>query len=269
MFEIGPSMPGQKRMNSVPGAAAVDPDTSLSKPKEVVLEVEADGWPRPTYQWYKGKQPIPGATEPKLVLSLKPMPRMVLDQAKNNELKGSSTKLFYKEQLRFYRCVRCKQINKEVPYVAYHVVCGNCKKPFIHAEIEPYDDDIQEIDDAILLIKMERQKLIEARNLLKSMLEGNQELDTSRRMQEEKLVRTNTLTTERLEDLDPRDPLFVKLKYKKQAEELKEQLILFEDLSNQIREKNAGLLNLQEEKLGLKTKLDHAYRFYDEGEFKE
>jgi hypothetical protein len=268
-FDVGPSMPGQKRMNSVPGGAATqDAEGALSKPKEIVLECEADGWPKPQYQWYRGKEAIPGATEPRLVLSLKPKPRMVLDQSRNNAESGKDdlNQVFYKEQLRFYRCVRCKQINKEVPYVAYHVVCGNCKKPFIHGEIEPYDDGIQEIDDAILVIRAERDKLMESRTLLKAMLEGDHNLDVRERKEDEKLVNATTTVAQNLTEIDPRDDLHVKLKHKHITDSERDQLGLFEDLSNQIKERNMALLSLQQEKLALKERLDHAYRFYDEGE---
>ena len=131
----------QKRSNaSIPGAAESSADADVSKPKEVVLVCTADGWPLPEFQWYRGKEIIPGATESTLALALRPVPKMILDVAKNNADTNLDSEVFFREQKRFYRCARCKQISKEVPYVAYHVVCGNCKKPWIHPEIEPYDE---------------------------------------------------------------------------------------------------------------------------------
>ena len=104
----------QKRSNaSIPGAADTG-DLDVSKPKEVVLECTADGWPLPEYQWYRGKELIQGATESTLALALRPVPKMVLDVAKNNADTNLDSEVFFREQKRFYRCARCKQISKEV-----------------------------------------------------------------------------------------------------------------------------------------------------------
>ena len=48
-------------------------------------------------------------------------------------------------------------------------------------------------------------------------------------------------------------------------QEEKDDIVMFDDLCRQIREKNQALLSLQEEKLALKQRLEHSYRFVDEG----
>ena len=63
------------------------------------------------------------------------------------------------------------QVCREAPYVAYHVVCGNCKKPWIHPEIEPYDEGMEEINEAVAAIVLDRERLLASRALLKTMLE--------------------------------------------------------------------------------------------------
>ena len=55
--------------------------------------------------------------------------------------------------------------------MAYHVVCGNCKKPWIHPEIEPYDEGMEEINEAVAAIVLDRERLLASRALLKTMLE--------------------------------------------------------------------------------------------------
>ena len=66
------------------------------------------------FQWYKGKELLPGATESTLALALRPVPKMILDVAKNNADTNLDSEVFFREQKRFYRCARCKQISKEV-----------------------------------------------------------------------------------------------------------------------------------------------------------
>ncbi len=80
---------------------------------EIVLRVEADGWPRPTYQWYNKNDRISGATKAELKLVLR------------CNVYGHRT----------YRCVRCKMVSKEVPLNAYHIKCGNCGYLFAYKEV--------------------------------------------------------------------------------------------------------------------------------------
>ena len=255
-------MPGQKRSNSSIAGGADSADVDVSKAKEVVLECVADGWPLPMYQWYKGKDPIDGATDSKLTLYLRPVAKMILDKDKNTKGADTGGELFFKEQKRFYRCARCKQVCREAPYVAYHVVCGNCKKPWIHPEIEPYDEGMEEINEAIAGIILERERLLASRALLKAMLEGEAQLDTREAVYEGADGRKHIL-----DGADPREEIILKLRVgpRKGTQEEKDDIALFDDLCAQIREKNAALLSLQEEKLSLKGRMDHSYRFHDEG----
>ena len=227
--------------------------------------------------------------------------------------------------------------------MAYHVVCGNCKKPWIHPEIEPYDEGMEEIAEALAQIVLERERLIASRALLKAMIEGDAKLDmrdtnhddddenkakdTSDPRDEitlkvrpgcsgyliitslshqlgcilsfpvsisssQDILSIHLLSTtssyfilNRLlhtRHTRPTIPLLtmyscclthLKVKHHKPGEhkssatnqEEKDDIVLFDDLCRQIREKNQALLSLQEEKLALKQRLEHSYRFVDEG----
>lgn len=85
--------------------------------------VHADGWPKPTFQWYRNGVKIEGATDAKLVLSLFCEPT------------GNRT----------YRCIRCKMASKKTPYNAYHIKCGNCAYLFTYKDVEEFDLKITEM----------------------------------------------------------------------------------------------------------------------------
>ena len=110
----------------------------------VILKCFAEGWPYPTYQWYRGTRPIPGATKNFLELKLGCYP----------------TKKFTP---RFYRCAKCRLICNEVPFNAYHVECGQCRHKFTHKEIMEYDgliDDIKQIEDGVLPEHQEQTEIV-------------------------------------------------------------------------------------------------------------
>ena len=90
--------------------------------------------------------------------------------------------------------------------MAYHVVCGNCKKPWIHPEIEPYDEGMEEIAEALAQIVLERERLIASRALLKAMIEGDAKLDmrdTNHDDDDENKAKDTT---------DPRDEITLKVR---------------------------------------------------------
>jgi hypothetical protein len=64
-LELGPSLEGQHRNNS-----SVIGGNSSTAPVVIRLECHATGWPPPTYQWYKGGNPIPNACSETLELIL-------------------------------------------------------------------------------------------------------------------------------------------------------------------------------------------------------
>lgn len=80
---------------------------------QLELYVQADSWPKPTYQWFRNGVLIEGATDAKLILSLFCEPV------------GSRT----------YRCIRCKMSSKKTPYNAYHIECGNCAYLFTYKDV--------------------------------------------------------------------------------------------------------------------------------------
>lgn len=86
---------------------------SVGDSANITLKCGAEGWPTPTYQWYRGNTPIPGATKPELKLSL------------HCPLYGE----------RSYRCIKCKMVSKSVPYSAYHIQCGNCSVVFNYKDV--------------------------------------------------------------------------------------------------------------------------------------
>lgn len=96
-----------------PSHYVLDNGPMVGAAAEIVLRVEADGWPKPTYQWYNGTQRISGAihAELKLVLRCNTYGR------------------------RTYRCVRCKMVSKDVPLNAHHIKCGNCANLFTYKEV--------------------------------------------------------------------------------------------------------------------------------------
>lgn len=79
----------------------------------VVLKVAAEGWPLPTYQWFRNDQLIEGETKPELKLTLK-----------------CST-----FGQRAYRCLKCKMLSRSVPFNTYHIKCGNCGFVFVFKEV--------------------------------------------------------------------------------------------------------------------------------------
>ncbi len=119
----------------------------LGDRQSVVLNCEATGWPKPTFQWYKGSKPIAGATNPTLSLTLMCAPT---------------------KKCRNYRCVKCKMICKRVPVNAYHTKCSNCSYLFSYKEIEEYDLTISGVHKDEAMLVHEVQKLLET----KEQLEG-------------------------------------------------------------------------------------------------
>lgn len=79
----------------------------------LVLKCIAEGWPTPTYQWYKGTTLIAGETTPELRLQLQ-CPTY---------------------GIRSYRCLKCKMVSTQVPFNAFHIQCGNCSKLFAYKDV--------------------------------------------------------------------------------------------------------------------------------------
>lgn len=105
---------------------------------DIILKVEADGWPLPTYQWYKKNKKIKGATTPELKLSL------------HCASYGQRT----------YRCIRCKMISKDVPLNAYHIKCGNCAYLFNYKDIDEYDQVISKLKEKEVGLHRDKNSLM-------------------------------------------------------------------------------------------------------------
>jgi hypothetical protein len=101
------------RIIKEPSHYVLDNGPTVGDAAEIILRVEADGWPRPTYQWYNKNERISGAIHAELKLILR------------CNTYGHRT----------YRCVRCKMVSKEVPLNAYHIKCGNCAYLFAYKEV--------------------------------------------------------------------------------------------------------------------------------------
>ena len=81
----------------------------------LTLKVVAEGWPLPTFQWFKNGNVIVGATSAELHLKL-----------------GCDT-----YGARSYRCIKCKMVSRNVPLNAYHIKCGNCGQLFAYKDVRP------------------------------------------------------------------------------------------------------------------------------------
>jgi hypothetical protein len=84
----------------------LDKGPSIGDSALITLRCIAEGWPTPTYQWYKNEELITGETSADLKLRLQCPP---IGQ-------------------RAYRCLKCKMVSNQVPTNAYHIQCGNCSK---------------------------------------------------------------------------------------------------------------------------------------------
>ena len=93
---------------------------------QVLLKVDATGWPPPEYQWFCNEEPVPHATKPFLALSIScPMSK----------------------KRRPFRCLKCKMACRAVPTNCYHVTCGNCQTPFEYKEIMEYERKLKLIKE--------------------------------------------------------------------------------------------------------------------------
>jgi hypothetical protein len=106
-----------------PSHYILDAGPMVGEEGQLELYVQADSWPKPTYQWYRNNVLIEGAKDAKLIISLFCEPS------------GNRT----------YRCIRCKMASKKTPYNAYHIQCGNCAYVFNYKDIEDFDQKITEM----------------------------------------------------------------------------------------------------------------------------
>ena len=68
------------------------------------------------------------------------------------------------DQVRAFRCMKCKLVSRSVPFNAFNVKCGNCGKLFAYKEIREYTNLISEVIKDELLIKKnleEQEALLE------------------------------------------------------------------------------------------------------------
>jgi hypothetical protein len=114
------SQPIKYILNNDPGKFTLQ----VGNKKQIELDVEADAWPPPTYQWFLNGKMIKGATKSRISFTLY--------CAADN-------------QKRPFRCMKCKLVSKTVPKNAYNVQCGNCGKLFAFKEIITYTTAIKDI----------------------------------------------------------------------------------------------------------------------------
>ena len=89
--------------------------------EDVVLKVEATGWPLPMYQWQRNGKDVPGANKPTLELRVQ--------IAKSTEVKK-------------YQCVHCRKSDAELPKNIYRCKCKNCGTLFEFPEqFEAYESN--------------------------------------------------------------------------------------------------------------------------------
>jgi hypothetical protein len=82
--------------------------------RPIKLQVAAEGWPEPTFQWYCDGAVLPGENHSDLQLYLKCPAN---------------------ENTRSYRCVKCKMVSLNLSSNVYSIVCGNCKAPYKFHEV--------------------------------------------------------------------------------------------------------------------------------------
>lgn len=82
--------------------------------RKVELAVQAEGWPLPTFQWYRNGKALPGETSNVLKVDLL-CPLSV--------------------STRSYRCTRCKNMCRSAPKNGYEIICFNCGYKFDYKEV--------------------------------------------------------------------------------------------------------------------------------------
>jgi hypothetical protein len=87
-LESGPSLKGQHRSNSSQGLG--DGEIKSTEPMKIILECHADGWPLPTYQWYKGSTLLEGKTDQTLELTVYQEVEYVVDVTRNSSLQTAN-----------------------------------------------------------------------------------------------------------------------------------------------------------------------------------
>jgi len=95
----------------------LDKGPSIGDAASITLRCIAEGWPTPTYQWYKNEELITGETGADIKLRLQCPP---IGQ-------------------RAYRCLKCKMVSNQVPTNAYHIQCGNCSKLSSYKDVSCYN----------------------------------------------------------------------------------------------------------------------------------
>ena len=104
---------GSVRIVKQPSQYLLDPGPRIGDEADLIISCEADGWPLPTYQWYKNNVLLEGETAKQLKISLK----------------------CPENSIRTYRCIRCKMVSLSLPLNAFHIKCGNCGYQFTFKEV--------------------------------------------------------------------------------------------------------------------------------------
>jgi hypothetical protein len=120
--------------------------------QKITLSVESDGWPLPTFQWYRNGKRLKGETNPTIEINLHCPVSTVT---------------------RSYRCSMCKNFNHSTPINAFQVICMNCTKVFNFKEIKPLYEQLSIIHDNEKLKKKEIDKLIDTRTQMLTSGDAN------------------------------------------------------------------------------------------------
>eukprot|EP01039_Chlorochromonas_danica_P001031 gene1031-1118_t len=186
-----------------PAHYILSPGPHVDEHAGIVLKVGAEGWPAPTFQWYRNGKIIPGATKAELELTL------------YSPIHGH----------RAYRCVRCKMVARSVPANAYHIICGNCSYQFTYREIEEFDKTIHHVHE-------EEDHLLRSKSSLQASIVQIEALG---------VASSPTTSSKSPNRKDPKNTSVLSSKYTALLQDARERLEEVEGKLQQLREKRVAI----------------------------